>query len=128
MASFSITVDVDTPEEAEAVVDEARAILASIAEEGGAAAAKFAKNIIPKRSGRLSAGTEVTISGSGFKLSNSVYYGIFVDKGHMTPSHFKGRPAKHRSHVPGKFFSEKIWEFVQADMNERGEAFLALKR
>lgn len=127
MADYEVTVEVDTPEEAEEVMDKIQSILTDIAEGGGAAALKYAKEIIPKRSGRLAGGTSADIGGDGFQLTNDVYYGIWVDKGHMTPSAFRGHPAKHRSHVAGKFFSDKIWEFVQNDINERGEALLELK-
>lgn len=127
MTDYQITVDVDTPEEAEQVLNKIQDILAEIIESSRVAGEKYAKDIIPKRTGRLAAGTTLEGGGSSFRLTNDVYYGIFVDKGHMTPSHFRGRPAKHRSHVPGKFFSEKIWQFVQDDVNERCMALLDLK-
>ncbi len=127
MTSYQITVDVDTPEEAEQVMNKINAICQDIIEGGRDAGEKYAKTIIPKRSGRLAAGTTLEGGGGSFRLTNDVYYGIFVDKGHMTPSHFRGRPAKHRSHVAGKFFSEKIWLFVQNDINERCMELLSLK-
>lgn len=127
MTSYQITIDVDTPEEAQKILDEIPDILADIMENSRAAGVEYAKDIIPKRSGRLAEGTALEGGGNSFRLTNSVYYGIWVDQGHMTPSHFKSRPAKHRSHVAGKFFSEKIWQFVQDDVNDRCMAFLALK-
>jgi hypothetical protein len=127
MTSYSIIIDVDTPEEAQEILDKIPEVLAEIMESSSAAGEKYAKAVIPKRSGRLAAGTTLEGGGGSFRLTNDVYYGIFVDKGHMTPSHFRGRPAKHRSHVPGKHFSEKIWQFVQDDVNERCMAFLSLK-
>jgi hypothetical protein len=127
MADYKITVDVDTPEEAEQMMNKIQAILADIIEGGRAAGEEYAKNIIPKRTGRLAAGTTLEGGGGSFRLTNDVYYGIFVDKGHMTPSAFRGHPAKHRSHVAGKFFSEKVWLFVQDDINERCMALLDLK-
>jgi hypothetical protein len=127
MTDYQITVDVDTPEEAEQVLNKIQDILAEIIESSRMAGEKYAKDIIPKRTGRLAAGTTLEGGGNSFRLTNDVYYGVFVDKGHMTPSHFRGRPAKHRSHVPGKFFSEKIWQFVQDDVNERCQALLDLK-
>ncbi len=124
---YQITIDVDTPEEAEAVMGQIKDIVAQIAEGGGPAALKFAQTIIHKRSGRLSGGTELEVSETGFRLTNNVYYGPFVDKGHRTPSHFKSRPAKHISMVPGQHFSDAIWQFIQDDIQERESALLELK-
>lgn len=127
MASYQITVDADTPEEAEEIMNKIQGILADIIENGAPAVEKYAQSVIPKRSGRLAGGTSFSVGGSNFEISNSVYYGIWVDKGHNTPRAFRGHPAKHVSHVPGKFFSDKIWQFVQDDVNERCQALLALE-
>lgn len=127
MTDYQITVDVDTPEEAEQVMSKIDAICQDIIVGGGAAAQRYAKTVIPKRSGRLAGGAIEMGGGGSFHLTDDVYYGPFVDKGHRLVVHFRGQPPRQVGFVSGRHFSDKIWQFVQSDINERCMAFLALK-
>ena len=131
MTDYQITIDVDTPEEAEEVMNKINAICQDIIEGGGDAAKTFAQTIIPKRSGRLAGGTSLATGGDSFHLTNDVYYGPFVDKGHrlvVRVRHPNGSFVHiDRGFVSGKNFSEKIWAFVEDDINQRCMALLDLK-
>lgn len=127
MTSYQITIDVDTPEEAEEVMNKIQDICKDIIEGGGEAAEKYAHTIIPKRSGRLAGGTVLTSGGDMFNLSNGVYYGPFVDKGHRIVVHRRRHPPHQVGYFGGRHFSDAIWTFVQDDINNRCMAFLALK-
>lgn len=76
----------------------------------------------PVRTGRLKGGNVANAEGLTVTFSNATHYFEFVDKGHMTPSYFHrhGRiiPAKRRSHVAGKFMTEKLVEYLKGAVGE----------
>ena len=78
--------------------------------------------VTPVRSGRLKGGNIAESGGLEITFRNAVKYFPFVDKGHRTRSYFRrhGRiiPAKRISHVPGKFMSEKLVQFLEGAVGE----------
>src|SRR5690348_4891330 len=74
-------------------------------------------SVTPVRSGRLKGGNTAEAGGLTVTFSNAVRYYPFLDTGHMTPSYFHrhGRivPAKRRSHVAGRFMTEKLVKFLE---------------
>ena len=127
MTDYHITVDVDSYDEANAVIDKIKKICQDIIEEGGKEAEKFAKTILPKRTGRLAGATKLTLDKNSFQLVNNKYYGPFVDQGHREVVHHRGHPPHQVGYFSGEHFSEKIWQHVKDDIDKRCKAFLDLK-
>lgn len=85
--------------------------------------------VTPKgKTGRLREGDKAKPGSLSFILENPTYYYRFVDEGHNTPRGWRlpgggYRVAKRRSHVEGKFMTEKAVEYVERVILERlGEA------
>lgn len=80
------------------------------------------RNATPVRTGRLMGGDRGIPGGLEIEFMNNVFYYKFLDEGHMTPAgwHTKHgyRPAKRRSHVAGKFMTEKLVEFLEGNVDE----------
>ncbi len=78
--------------------------------------------VTPVRSGRLKGGNEAEAGGMSITFRNATYYYVFLVKGHRTRSYFRyhGRivPAKRISHVPGKFMTEKLVEFLEGNVGK----------
>jgi hypothetical protein len=78
--------------------------------------------VTPVRSGRLKGGNVGDAGGLTITFSNATFYYPFVSDGHRTRSYFRhhGRivPAKRISHVPGKFMTEKLVEWLEGNVGE----------
>lgn len=79
----------------------------------------------PVRTGRLMGGDRGVPGGLEAEFINAVRYYPFVDEGHNTPAGWHTRhgyrPAKRRSHVGGRFMTDKLIEFL----SENIEAYLS---
>lgn len=76
----------------------------------------------PVRSGRLKGGNVANAEGLTVTFSNAVKYYVWVDEGHMTRrGHMTKhgfKPAKRRSHVAGKFMTEKLVQWAKENVGE----------
>jgi hypothetical protein len=88
----------------------------------------FWREVTPKRTGRLAGGESAPASGLQFTLNDGVKYYPFVDEGHMTPRGWHTRhgyrPAKRRSHVAGKFMTQKAVDFIEGNITNYLSKFL----
>jgi hypothetical protein len=86
------------------------------------------KEATPRRKGRLQDEERAQPAGLSFTLESSTFYYPFVDPGHWTPKGWRTkrgyRPAKRRSHVEGKYMTDKAVEFVRQNIQEYFSRFL----
>jgi len=89
---------------------------------------EFWKGATPKRSGRLQGADIVQTGELSFTLNNAVRYYVWVNDGHMTPRGWRTRrgyrPAKRRSHVAGRFMTEKAVGFIEQNILDYLARFL----
>lgn len=74
------------------------------------------RDATPRRTGRMQSEEHAETAGLSFTLQNTTYYYQFVDPGHWTPRGWRTkhgyRLAKRRSHVAGRFMTQKAVGFV----------------
>lgn len=78
------------------------------------------KEATPRRTGRMQSEERAEVAEMSFTLQNNTYYYQFVDPGHWTPRGWRTkhgyRPAKRRSHVEGRFMTQKAVGFVEQNI------------
>jgi hypothetical protein len=78
--------------------------------------------VTPVRSGRLKGGNRGEAGGLTVTFSNATRYYVWVNDGHNTPAGWHTRhgyrPAKRRSHVGGKFMTQKLVEWLEGNIGE----------
>lgn len=110
------------------IPDQSRANLVKKTANFGGSARTFWQGATPVRSGRLKGGNVADVSDLTITFMNDVYYYTFVDTGHMTPRGWHTRHgyrlAKRRSHVEGKFMTDKLVDFIKSNIGDALSDFL----
>jgi hypothetical protein len=82
----------------------------------------------PRRTGRLQEADQAKTARLSFTLNNATRYFDWVDTGHMTAKGWRTRHgyrfAKRRSHVEGRYMTEKAIQFIEQNIREYLSKFL----